>query len=266
MIAPRQLSAEFEAWNRRWHAPYGRAGRIARLGGLIPAVKGPFGFQANNSTRRFEYPWAYDRIAAHRAARGGRPLDIVEVGGSLAGLQWVLAREGHRVTNIDPGLEARGKGWAVSGERHRALSNTFRAPVRLVPTTLTQAGLEDQSVDVLLSVSTIEHFAPEDLAEFAAHARRVLRPDGIVVLTIDLFLNVAPFCGATSNHYGTNVDVCALLERAGLRLRDGVRGELHGFPEFSPGAVLERLADYSVGQYPALAQCLVAVPASVPPT
>jgi 2-polyprenyl-3-methyl-5-hydroxy-6-metoxy-1,4-benzoquinol methylase len=255
MIAPRHLPPEFDAWNARWHAPNGRAGRLGRL---MPARRGPFGFQANNSTRRYEYPWAYARVAAHRAARGGRPLDVVEIGGSLAGLQWVLAREGHRVTNVDPGLEARGRGWEVSAERHRALSRTFRAPVTLVPRTLADAALGDQSVDVLLSVSTIEHFAPADLAEFEAHAARVLRPDGIVVLTIDLFLNVAPFCAATTNDYGTNVDVCALLQRAGLSLREGVPSELYGFPGFTPAGVLERLADYTIGGYPALAQCLVA--------
>jgi hypothetical protein len=80
------------------------------------------------------------------------------------------------------------------------------------------------------------------------------------VLTVDLFLNVAPFCAARSNAYGTNVDLYALLERAGLTLRDGVRAELNGFPEFDAPAVLERLAEYTIGGYPALAQCLVAVP------
>jgi 2-polyprenyl-3-methyl-5-hydroxy-6-metoxy-1,4-benzoquinol methylase len=255
MIAPRLLPAAFDGWNARWHAPHGRDGRLSRL---VPARRGPFGFQANNSTRRYEYPWAYSRVAAHRAALGGRPLDVVEIGGSLAGLQWVLAREGHRVTNVDPGLDARGTGWEVSAERHRALSRTFRAPVTLVPKTLAEAALPDRSVDVLLSVSTIEHFAPADLAEFETHAARVLRPDGIVVLTIDLFLNLAPFCAATSNQYGTNVDVYALLERAGLSLREGVRPELYGFPEFTAGGILERLAEYTIGGYPALAQCLVA--------
>jgi SAM-dependent methyltransferase len=171
----------------------------------------------------------------------------------------VLAREGHHVTNIDPGRAARGTGWEVSAERHGALSKTFGAPVTLVPRTLAEAGVADQSADVLLSVSTIEHFAPADLAEFEAHAARILRPDGIAVLTIDLFLNVAPFGGATSNMYGTNVDVCALLTRSGLALSEGVRRELYGFPEFSAGGVLERLADYTVGSYPALAQCVVAV-------
>ena len=255
MIARRKLPLEFDAWNARWHAPHGRHGRLSRL---IPALRGPFGFQANNSTRRVEYPWAYGRIAAHRAAVGGRALDVVEIGGSLAGLQWVLSRDGHRVTNVDPGLDARGTGWEVNAERHRALSKRFGAPVTLVPTTLAAAALPDRSVDVLLSVSTIEHFAPDDLDEFAAHAARVLRPDGIVVLTIDLFLNVAPFCAATSNEYGTNVDVSALLTRAGLTLREGVRAELYGFPEFNTASILERLADYTIGSYPALAQCLVA--------
>src|SRR5579862_5521991 len=164
MIAPRDLPPAFDAWNHRWHAPFGRRGRVARI--LGDRRRGPFAFQANNGTRVFEYPWAYTAIANHRAARGGRALTIVELGGSLAGLQWVLAREGHRVINVDPGLEARGVGWDVNAERHRALSRTFDAPVELVPKTLAAAGLADASADALLAISTIEHFAPADLAEF----------------------------------------------------------------------------------------------------
>lgn len=220
-------------------------------------MRGPFAFQRNNGTRTFEYPWAYSKIAAHAA---GAPLKILEIGGSLAGFQWVLAREGHQVINVDPGLAARGVGWDVSAERHAELSRTFRAPVTLINRTLAEAELLDASVDVLLSVSTIEHFAPADLAEFAAHARRILRPNGIVVLTIDLFLDLAPFTTAVSHQYGTNVDVRALLANAGLTLRDGVPAQLHGFPGFSANDVQMNLRDSLIGApYPALAQCLVAV-------
>jgi SAM-dependent methyltransferase len=170
------------------------------------------------------------------------------------------------VTNVDPGLNARGIGWEVSAERHRALSRAFGAAVTLVPTTLASAGIRDHSVDVLLSVSTIEHFAPPDLAEFCDHAARVLRPDGVAILSIDLFLDLAPFCAATQHQYGTNVDVRQLLADAGLVLREGEPAELYGFPEFSTDRVLQQLSGYLVGQsYPALAQCLVAeVPGLTP--
>ena len=220
---------------------------------------GPFAYQPNNSTRQFEYPWAYAKVAEHSAANEGRRLRVVDVGGSLGGLQWVLAREGHQVVTVDPGLEARGVGWAVNAATHQAISRALRAPVQLIPTTLAGADLATASVDVLLSVSTLEHLASADLAEFSAHAARVLRPGGIVVLTIDLFLDVRPFAPADHNMYGTNVDVCALLDDAGLTLHEGQRSELLGFPDFNAPNVLARLSEYLVGvNYPALAQCVVA--------
>jgi hypothetical protein len=253
MIAPRHLPPTFHDWNRHWHAPFGRRNRWSRF--LGDRYRGPFAFQANNGTRVYEYPWAYSAINGHRTA----PMTIVELGGSLAGLQWVLAREGHRVINIDPGLEARGVGWEVNADRHRALSRTFGAPVELIPKTLAAAGLADGVADVLLAVSTIEHFAPADLVEFAAHAARIIKPDGVVILTIDLFLDLAPFSAVERHQYGTNVDVRRLLTDAKLELVQGNPKELHGYPEFAPEHVLAGLAGYLVGQpYPALAQCLIA--------
>jgi hypothetical protein len=257
MIAPRQLPVAYSDWNQRWHAPYGRRNRLARL--LGDRYRGPFAFQANNGTRVYEYPWAYSTIAAHHAARGGRPLTIVELGGSLAGLQWVLSRDGHRVINIDPGLASRGVGWDVNAERHRALSRAFDAPVELISKTLAEAAVPDGTADVMLAISTLEHFAPADLDEFAAHAARILSKDGVAILTIDLFLDLNPFSNVERHDYGTNIDVCRLIEQAGLEVVQGNRSELRGYPEFTPEHVMAQLATYLVGQpYPALAQCLVA--------
>jgi SAM-dependent methyltransferase len=219
---------------------------------------GPFAYQSNNSIRQFEYPWAFAKVMEHRAALG-RSLRILDLGGSLGGLQWVLAREGHHVINVDPGLEARGAGWALNAASHATLSRAFRAPVELIPTTLADAKIDSASVDVLLAISTLEHFAEPDLAEFSTHAVRILRPGGIAVLTIDLFLDVRPFTRLEHNRYGTNVDVRALLADSGLALQEGERGELLGFPEFRASHVLEHLSDYLIGTgYPALAQCLTA--------
>lgn len=272
MLATRELPAGFPEWNRRWGAPFGRrvgTGRLDETRFHTRALRvlesrtragirfcGPFAWQWNSALREFEYPWAFERIQAR-----GRPLTVVEVGGGMSGMQWALARSGHRVVNVDPGLAARGKGWDVGADQHAKVSRALRAPVELVPATLGEAGLEDGSADVLLSVSAIEHFAPADLAELAEHARRILKPGGIAVLTIDLFLDLAPFTDAVSNRYGTNVDVSALLEGCGLRLVDGRPEELHGFPGFDPGSVQSDLGRLFVGTYPALAQCVVAAPA-----
>jgi hypothetical protein len=103
VIAPRTIPPQYLAWNRKWGAPYGHRTFVRRALRAIPIVGralrnsprvlGPFGFQPNNDTRHFEYPWAVD-VADLRA--GQRALDI---GGSVAGLQFVLDRMGLEVHN-----------------------------------------------------------------------------------------------------------------------------------------------------------------------
>jgi SAM-dependent methyltransferase len=258
VLARQVIPPAYVRWNRRHGAPAGRPGR--RLGPLArtPAGtrwRGPFAWQGNNGTRAFEYPWAFERASAQ-----GPTLRIAEIGGGLSGLQWVLARAGHRVVNIDPGPRANGVGWALDRAQHARLSRVFGAPVELRETTLGAAGLPDGSVDVLLAVSVLEHLATEDLDELADHLPRVLAPRGIAVLTVDLFLDVEPFTSAPGNRFGRNVDLRAFLERAGLDLGLGDRGELNGFPEFGADAIQRGLSRYLSGEYPALSQCLVAAP------
>lgn len=259
MIAPRTLPPQYLAWNRRWRSPDGRASRfawLAKFPELEARYLGPFAFQPNNSTRRFEYPWAYDQIQSR-----GSELNIVEIGGGLSGLQFVLASEGHCVVNVDPGPAAAGKGWDLDRKMFDRLRSAFRAPVQLIPTTIAHADLAENSADVLLCISVLEHFAPSDLQEFANHAVRILRPDGIAVLTADLFLDIEPFSRGVRNRYGVNVNLCELLKEASLELLSGSPGELYGYPEFSTETILANLAGYSVGEsYPSLAQCIVAKP------
>ena len=73
----------------------------------VPWMVGPFAFQDNNTSREFEYPWAFHSVSIHRGIR------VVDVGGSLAGFQFVLARTGADVLNIDPGEHSSGLGWPV---------------------------------------------------------------------------------------------------------------------------------------------------------
>lgn len=215
--------------------------------------RGPFAFQPNNATRAYEYPWAYAQIVS-RLQQG----TIVEVGGGLSGFQYVLSKRGFRVINVDPGLQARGKGWDVTPESHAYIGKIFGAPVQLMPVTIDQAPLPDESVDAVLSISTLEHFVPQDLSLAARTIARVLKPNGWVILTIDLFLDIIPFTNTRTNVWGTNIDIKAFLDEAGLQLVEGQPRQLHGFPEFDPTEILRRRADFIAGSYPALAQCLVA--------
>ena len=188
MIAPVLIPDEYAAWNQQWHAPYGR--RVPFQGAWawsrpVLRYRGPFAFQPNNATRAYEYPWAYAQIVS-RLQQG----TIVEVGGGLSGFQYVLSKRGFRVINVDPGLQARGKGWDVTPESHAYFGKIFGAPVQLMPVTIDQAPLPDESVDAVLSISTLEHFVPQDLSLAARTIARVLKPNGWVILTIDLFLEI----------------------------------------------------------------------------
>lgn len=260
MLAPKVLPARFQEWNERHHAPFGRqraSHALQRLLGRRAAVIryiGPYGWQTNTTLRAFEYPWAFEQIG-----RLGRDLCVVEVGAGLAGLQFSLARAGHQVHAVDPGLASRGRGWEIDPEFHTTLGAIFEAPVPLHPGTLASAGFGDESVDVVLSVSTLEHFAREDLAEFEVEARRIVRPGGHLVLTIDLFLDLDPFTSRPRNRYGRNVDISLLLEACDAELIHGQPAELLGFPGFDAERVQSNLSAYQIGEgYPALAQCLVA--------
>ena len=180
MIAPRLIPPEYGKWNQRWGSPRGwRPGRLARaLGDTYVGIRyrGPFGFQPNSDTRRFEFPWAY-----HRIREQGDRLTVVEIGGGFSGLQFVLAKEGYRVINVDPGLAASGKGWPISPARHQRIARALRAPVTLLPTTIGRASIAQASVDVVLCVSVLEHLTAEELAEVGQSIGGLLKPNGVVV-------------------------------------------------------------------------------------
>jgi len=258
MLAPVKLPDHFAAWNRHHGAPIGyerpRRALFRRFYSDEAWLKlsGPFAIQpGNNATRRFEYPWMF------HAADLSSPKTIVELGGSLAGPQFVLDRLGHRVINVDPGLEAGGLGWAVDQATISRLNAWFGTKVTLLNTTLDQAGLADNSVDLMFSISVLEHLTSAELTLVMQHARRCLRPGGQFLITLDLFLNLTPFTSRQKNEYGMNQNVRQMMEESGLRLVHGNPAELYGFPEFDAQRILSNLEQYMVGSYPVLTQCIV---------
>lgn len=265
MIAPARLTPEQTAWNRRWDAPHGS--RLSRAAAHFPQLRRPleqtifrasprtrgmFAFQPNNTTRAFEYPWAFAAIDPKPGVR------VVEIGGSLSGFQFVLDRCGARVINVDPGEAAHGRGWPVDEHSIARLNKMFRTRIDLRNTFLQDARLEDASADRVVSVSTIEHIPEAELPGVMADVARILKPGGLFVATVDLFINVRPFTSRSSNEYGSNISVADLIEPHGLELVAGNRAELFGYPEFSTDAVLSNLENYLLGTYPALIQTVVA--------
>jgi hypothetical protein len=103
MLARKELPENFIEWNTRWDAPFGKKAppRPKRLFGGKSELdefdkRGVFGFQGNNDTRTFEYPWAYYAAEAKPNSR------ILEIGGGMSGFQFTLALAGSKVVNVDP--------------------------------------------------------------------------------------------------------------------------------------------------------------------
>ena len=257
MIAPAIIPEPYKRWNLVNGAPNGRKILFRRLQerflpeAALHRALGPFSIQHNNTIRAFEYPWAF---AVTELQPG---MKVLEVGGSLAGFQFVLDRHGCRVINVDPGMEAAGMGWPCDEDSIKRLNRIFHAKVELKNTTIDRAGLEDGGFDRVYCISVIEHLPAADAAAVMAHAFRCLKPGGYFVLTVDLFLNIAPFATRMKNEYGVNQNIAELIRDQPWEMVAGKRDELLGFPEFMPDKILCRLETFLVGTYPALAQCLV---------
>jgi SAM-dependent methyltransferase len=258
MIAPRQIPKRYVEWNLKHGAPVGRRIRGLRflqkiLGAeRLERLRGPFAIQGNSTTREFEYPWAFE------AGRLSPGMKVMEVGGSLCGFQFVLDRFGCQVANIDPGEAAKGVGWPCNQESIQKLNQWFGCNVKLYNSTIEEAGLEEKSFDRVFAISVVEHLTEEDKVQIMKHAHRCLKPGGIFVLTVDLFLNLEPFCTRQTNEYGRNQDIRRLMASEPWELETGNPAELHGFEAFNPDAILSRLEQYYVGfYYPTLTQCVV---------
>ncbi len=228
----------------------GRLKKLLMTRGQFRRYLGPFSVQRNNSTRAFEYPWAFE-------VGNLRPgMKVLEIGGGLSGFQFVVAQLGCSVVNVDPGLKATGVGWPCDNRSIAELNGCFRTQVDLRNTTVARAGLAQGEFDRAYSISVIEHLAPGEASDVMLHTYHCLKPGGLFVLTIDLFVNLDPFCARQYNEYGTNQNIRELISGQPWKLVVGTPDELFGFPEFDSEKVLSRLETFLLGQYPALVQCL----------
>jgi 2-polyprenyl-3-methyl-5-hydroxy-6-metoxy-1,4-benzoquinol methylase len=251
VIGRRELPSNYQEFLKKWGAPNGHVEPTRRVIHSLakrlrlPVVQaraiGPFGFQSgNNATRRFEYPWAFYAVPV------SSDHTVIDLGGSLGGLQFVLAKQGARVINVDPS-ETATMGWAVDHKTIALLNRAFGTSVELRRRFLQDASIEEDSVDRIYCISTIEHIPQDELPELAATIGRILKPGGFAVLTVDLFFDLAPFTDRISNYHGTNVNIRWLIEKTGLKLFRGETSELFGYPEFDSSSILSRAMEFTQG-------------------
>ncbi|MDQ7803497.1 class I SAM-dependent methyltransferase [Amycolatopsis sp. A133] len=264
MIGRQNLPEEYLTWNKVWSAPFGthavrELSMRERLAHPDPASLGMFAFQHPSLTRRFEYPWAFHTAAPAPGMR------VVEIGGGLAGFQFVLADAGCEVTTVDPAA-AEGPdqwsgstyqvSWALTPESHQKLNTVFGTGVRLLAERLQDCALPDGTFDRIFCLSVLEHVPPAEARGMLERSAALLKPGGLLILTVDLFLDVIPFGVLKSNSWGTNLDVHELVTGLGLDLVAGDPRELLGFPEFDFDRVVRLIPELMMGTYPVLSQAL----------
>lgn len=211
-----EVLAKYAAWNKKWDAPFG----------------GMFANQDNNGTRAFEYPWAFYATPLQQGMK------VLDFGGSLGGFQFVLDKEGAEVHTVDPGEEAKGKGWPVNQESMDRLNALYKTQVTLHNCFIEEAKLPPYSFDRVFSISVIEHIPGEHIRSAVKEIANALKPGGYFIATIDLFLDIHPFTEKTSNHFGTNIDIKRLVQESGLTLEYGNKNELYGYDEFDKNKAL----------------------------
>lgn len=255
MLAPKIIPQKFLDWNRRNGAPNGF--QFNKRQWLRPIVsenrwlrwRGPFSIQGNSSTRAFEYPWAF---SVGKLEPGMR---VLEVGGGLSGFQFILARKGCEVFNVDPGMEKHG--WPCNQQNISKLNQIFSTQVKLQNCGIEDLDLPSESFDRIFSISVIEHFPAKIIPAALANVYRLLKPGGLFVCTVDLFFNLYPFTDRAENEYGINQNIESLVAQSGLKMIAGNSAELNGFEGFSCENILSNLENYLIGNYPVLVQCMV---------
>jgi SAM-dependent methyltransferase len=154
-------------------------------------------------------------------------------------------------------MESRGKGWRCDSATIAKLNRIFGTSVELQNTTMDEANFSEEYFDRIFSISVIEHVPEEEREALMMKAYRCLKKGGYFVLTVDLFLDLAPFSERHGNQWGNNANIKALIEAAPFRLISGNTAEMNGFPAFRPEVIKENLENFFQGNYPVLCQCLV---------
>ena len=136
----------------------------------------------HNWIRVWEYPFAYYHLESHCCSLSGQPLPrVVDLGSGATFFPFAVARSGRRVIAVDGDPR-------VTSSVNRAI-NRVSAGDGTVTSLLCDArsvDLETESVDCVYCISVLEHVP--DFERVISEIARILRPNGLFVLTFDVDL------------------------------------------------------------------------------
>jgi ubiquinone/menaquinone biosynthesis C-methylase UbiE len=135
----------------------------------------------HNWSRLWEYPYVYYHLNNFNSEKG-KVAKVVDVGSGVTFFTTFLAGKGYQITatDIDPITET---------DLNRAFqvinTNPGKADVRIC--TADKLPFDDESCDAAISISVIEHVV--DFEKTIKEIYRILKKDGIFILTFDIDLN-----------------------------------------------------------------------------
>jgi len=110
-----------------------------------------------------------------------------------------LGEECLEVTSVDPLVNTEGSAWTFSPSGLKKLCQAFGVTLDFVSKYLHEAELPSDSSDRVFSISVMEHASTELIARTSKEIGRIMRPGGLFVATVDLFLDCYPFTDKMSN-------------------------------------------------------------------
>ena len=133
-------------------------------------------------SRRWEYPFASERVQAFARENADRPLKMLDAGSGVTYFPYLLCE---RVANLS----------VICSDYNATYKPVFEGINRAVPNSrvefreglLQKLPVADREIDILCCISVLEHTGdyPAAVAEFA----RVLKPGGLLLLTFDISLD-----------------------------------------------------------------------------
>ncbi len=166
-------------------ADFNEASRLSKrpdlLRNLVDLSRETFGFYTRHFPRTIEYPWVADKLES--LPRGQRVLDL---GAGLNPLPLFLARRGARVDTVDSHPQVRVPP-TVPSWNEWGFYDYARVHPNLRSHNLSAFDFEpDAPLDVVYSVSVIEHMPRATWEAILTRCRRWLAKNGRLILTIDL--------------------------------------------------------------------------------
>ena len=149
-----------------------RQAELDELADMFSAWRPTWRWAAKRHLYAIEYVWAIDRLKEYGAFAGKT---ILDAGGGTGALQGYMAVRGAHVINIGR-REARLEGKTRSG--------VVIPDIVAIEADLAETGLEEESLDAAVAVSSIEHNPWEHIVKIVRHVLTCLKPGAPFVVTV----------------------------------------------------------------------------------